>query len=121
MSTSRHHLYRTKKNPRYRYRPEPQTFVPTINPSGHSPPFEDSPADWPMYPSYVLKTDSVGNDQTWVLVATYTGWALTLRGVSQSPRQTWDILVRYDYLPRLTPSPISSYRKTLLVEHHRRI
>jgi hypothetical protein len=64
-----------------------------------------------------------------VLVATYTGWALTLRGVGQrrlssfvggstdrgqavSPRQTTDMLVRYDYLPRWTPSPTSSYRKT---------
>jgi hypothetical protein len=78
--------YTGLKTTRYRFNYGPnfyQTFVPTINPPVHSPPFEDNPANGPIYPSYVPKTDGDGNDiagirlpELQVPLATYTGWAL---------------------------------------------
>src|SRR6201996_7448453 len=60
-----------------------QTFVPTINPPVITPPYEDNPANGRIYPSYVPKTDSDGNDlagirlpELVVPLATYTGWGL---------------------------------------------
>jgi hypothetical protein len=60
-----------------------QTFVPTINPPVITPPYEDNPKNGPIYPSYVPKTDSDGNDiagirlpELTVPLATYTGWGL---------------------------------------------
>jgi hypothetical protein len=54
-----------------------------INPPVITPPYEDNPANGPIYPSYVPKTDSDGNDiagirlpELTVPLATYTGWAL---------------------------------------------
>jgi hypothetical protein len=59
------------------------TGIPTINPPAFSPPYQDNPANGPIYPSYVPKTDADGNDlagvrlpEVQVPLATYTGWAL---------------------------------------------
>jgi hypothetical protein len=59
------------------------TGVPTINPPVITPPYEDNPANGPIYASFVPKTDSDGNDiagvrlpDVTVPLATYTGWAL---------------------------------------------
>jgi Alpha/beta hydrolase domain len=60
-----------------------KTFVPTINPPVITPPYEDNPKNGPIYPSYVPRTDSDGNDiagirlpELTVPLATYTGWGL---------------------------------------------
>ena len=60
-----------------------QTGIASINPPVITPPFEDNPANGPIYPSYVSKTDSDGNEvagvrlpDVTVPLATYTGWAL---------------------------------------------
>ncbi len=60
-----------------------QTGIPTINPPFITPPYEDNPANGPIYPSYVPKVDSDGNDMAGVRLpeltvplATYTGWGL---------------------------------------------
>jgi hypothetical protein len=78
--------YTGLKTTRYRFDFGPnfyQTFVPTINPPVITPPYEDNPANGPIYPSYVPKTDSDGNDiagirlpELVVPLATYTGWGL---------------------------------------------
>ena len=59
------------------------TGIPTINPPVSAPPYEDNPFNGPIYPSYVPKVDSDGNDiagirlpELTVPLATYTGWAL---------------------------------------------
>jgi hypothetical protein len=79
--------YTGLKTTRYRFNYGPnfyQTFIPTINPPvipGNV--MEDNPAIGPIYPSYVPKTDSDGNDiagirlpELTVPLATYTGWGL---------------------------------------------
>jgi hypothetical protein len=60
-----------------------QTGIPTINPPVITPPYQNNPANGPIYPAYVPKTDSDGNDiagvrlvDVTVPLATYTGWAL---------------------------------------------
>ena len=60
-----------------------ETGVPTINPPHVSAPYQDNPANGPIYPTFVPKTDSYGNDiagvrlpDVTVPLATYTGWAL---------------------------------------------
>lgn len=60
-----------------------ETGIATINPPLFSAPYQDNPANGPIYPSYVPKTDSDGNDiagvrlpDVAVPLATYTGWAL---------------------------------------------
>jgi hypothetical protein len=60
-----------------------QTGIPTINPPVITPPYEDNPANGPIYPSFVPKTDKDGNETTGIRLpeltvplATYTGWAL---------------------------------------------
>ena len=60
-----------------------ETGVPTINPPHVSAPYQDNPANGPIYPTFVPKTDSDGNDiagvrlpDVTVPLATYTGWAL---------------------------------------------
>ncbi|HYX19726.1 MAG TPA: alpha/beta hydrolase domain-containing protein [Thermoanaerobaculia bacterium] len=60
-----------------------ETGIATINPPVITPPYEDNPANGPIYPSYVPKTDSDGNDiagvrlpDVTVPLATYTGWGL---------------------------------------------
>jgi hypothetical protein len=78
--------YTGLKTTRYRFNYGPdfyRTFIPTINPPAITPPYEDNPANGPIYPSYVPKTDSDGNDiagirlpDVTVPLATYTGWAL---------------------------------------------
>jgi hypothetical protein len=78
--------YSGLKTTRYRFNFGPdfyQTFVPTINPPVITPPYEDNPANGRIYPSYVPKTDSDGNDlagirlpELVVPLATYTGWGL---------------------------------------------
>jgi len=57
--------------------------IATINPPLITPPYEDNPANGPIYPSFVPTTDADGNDlagvrlaDVTVPVATYTGWAL---------------------------------------------
>lgn len=59
------------------------TGIPTVNPPVITPPYQDNPANGPIYPSFVPKTDADGNDiagirlpEVQVPVATYTGWAL---------------------------------------------
>jgi hypothetical protein len=59
------------------------TGIMTINPPVITPPFEDNTLNGPIYPSFVPKTDSDGNDiagvrlpDVTVPLATYTGWAL---------------------------------------------
>jgi hypothetical protein len=61
----------------------PAGGIPTINPPVITPPYEDNPANGPIYPSFVPRTDSDGNDiagvrlpDVTVPLATYTGWAL---------------------------------------------
>ena len=78
--------YTGLKTTRYRFNYGPdfyRTFIPTINPPVITPPIEDNPANGPIYPSYVPKTDSDGNDiagirlpELTVPLATYTGWGL---------------------------------------------
>jgi len=78
--------YTGLKTTRYRFNYGPdfyQTFIPTINPPVITPPLEDNPANGPIYPSYVPKTDHDGNDiagirlpELTVPLATYTGWGL---------------------------------------------
>jgi len=78
--------YTGLKTTRYRFDYGPnfyQTFIPTINPPHITPPYQDNPANGPIYPSYVPKTDSDGNDiagirlpELTVPLATYTGWGL---------------------------------------------
>src|SRR5712691_10046747 len=60
-----------------------KTGIPTINPPMFKPPYQDNPANGPIYPSFVPKTDADGNDlaglrlpEVQVPLATYTGWAL---------------------------------------------
>jgi hypothetical protein len=64
-----------------------ETGIATINPPDAPPPYQDNPAHGPIYPAYIPKTDSDGNDiagvrlpDVTVPLATYTGWALR-RGV----------------------------------------
>src|SRR5215470_473086 len=59
------------------------TGIATINPPVVTPPYQDNPANGPIYPSYVPKTDRDGNEIAGVRLpdvtvpfATYTGWAL---------------------------------------------
>jgi hypothetical protein len=60
-----------------------ETGIATINPPVITPPYQDNPLNGPIYPSFVPKTDSDGNDiagvrlpDVTVPLATYTGWAL---------------------------------------------
>ncbi len=81
--------YTGLKTTRYRFNYGPNfytTFVPTINPPippGFNGIMEDNPQLGPIYPSYVPKVDSDGNDiagirlpELTVPLATYTGWGL---------------------------------------------
>jgi hypothetical protein len=59
------------------------TGIATINPPMIRAPYQDNPANGPIYPSFVPRTDSDGNDvagvrlpDVTVPLATYTGWAL---------------------------------------------
>src|SRR5437899_850333 len=59
------------------------TGIPTINPPVFAAPYQDNPANGPIYPSFVPKTDADGNDiaglrlpEVQVPLATYTGWAV---------------------------------------------
>ena len=59
------------------------TGIATINPPVFAAPYQDNPANGPIYPSYVPTTDRDGNDiagvrlaDVTVPLATYTGWAL---------------------------------------------
>jgi Alpha/beta hydrolase domain len=79
-------IYTGLKTTRYRFNYGPdfyETFIPTINPPVITPPYEDNPANGPIYPSYVPRTDRDGNDiagvrlpELTVPLATYTGWGL---------------------------------------------
>ena len=82
--------YTGLKTTRYRFNYGPNfyaTGIPTINPPVITPPYEDNTANGPIYPSYVPKVDSDGNDiagirlpELTVPLATYTGWALRSGG-----------------------------------------
>jgi len=59
------------------------TGIATVNPPAITPPYEDNPLNGLIYPSFIPKTDSDGNDiagvrlpDVTVPLATYTGWAL---------------------------------------------
>ncbi len=78
--------YTGLKTTRYRFNYGPhfyETGIATINPPVITPPYEDNPANGPIYPSYIPKTDHDGNDiagvrlvDVTVPLATYTGWGL---------------------------------------------
>jgi hypothetical protein len=78
--------YTGLKTTRYRFnygRNFYKTGIPTVNPPVITPPYEDNPANGPIYPSYVPEVDSDGNDiagirlpELTVPLATYTGWGL---------------------------------------------
>jgi hypothetical protein len=78
--------YTGLKSTRYRLNFGPnfyETGIATFNPPLFSPPYEDNPANGPIYPSYIPKTDSDGNEiagirlaDVTVPLATYSGWAL---------------------------------------------
>jgi hypothetical protein len=78
--------YNGLKTTRYLFNYGPNfyaTGIPTINPPVVAAPYQDNPANGPIYPSFVPKTDSDGNDiaglrlpDVTVPLATYTGWAL---------------------------------------------
>jgi hypothetical protein len=78
--------YTGLKTTRYRFDQGPNyysTGVPTIFPPVITPPYEDNPANGPIYPSFVPTTDKDGNDiagvrlpDVTVPLATYTGWGL---------------------------------------------
>jgi hypothetical protein len=60
-----------------------QTGIATINPPVVNPPYQDNPANGPIYRSYIPKTDADGNEiagvrlpDVTVPVASYSGWAL---------------------------------------------
>jgi hypothetical protein len=60
-----------------------ETGIATVNPPVITLPYQDNPANGPIYPSFVPRTDSDGNDiagvrlpDVTVPLATYTGWAL---------------------------------------------
>ena len=60
-----------------------ETGIATVNPPLVTPPYQDNPSNGRIYPSFVPKTDSDGNDiagvrlpDVTVPLATYTGWAL---------------------------------------------
>jgi hypothetical protein len=79
-------IYTGLKTTRYLLDYGPEYYssgIPTINPPHMTPPYEDNPLNGPIYPSFVPKTDSDGNDvagvrlgEVAVPLATYTGWAL---------------------------------------------
>ncbi len=59
------------------------TGIASINPPLFTAPYQDNPANGPIYPSFIPKTDVDGNDiaglrlpDVTVPLATYTGWAL---------------------------------------------
>jgi len=59
------------------------TGVPTVNPPAVTPPIFDNPANGPIYPTYVPKTDADGNEiagvrlpDVTVPLRTYSGWSL---------------------------------------------
>lgn len=74
------------KTTRYRFQQGPDFYtkgIMTINPPEFTAPYEDNPANGPIYPTFVPKTDADGNDiagvrlpDVTVPLATYTGWAL---------------------------------------------
>jgi len=78
--------YTGLKTTRYRFDYGPMfysTGIPTTNPPAGGAPYEDNPANGQIYPSYVPKVDSDGNDiagirlpELTVPLATYTGWGL---------------------------------------------
>jgi alpha/beta hydrolase family protein len=78
--------YTGLKTTRYRFDLGPNfytTGIPTVNPPAFTSPYEDNPANGPIYPSFVPKTDADGNDiagvrlpDVTVPLGTYTGWAL---------------------------------------------
>ena len=60
-----------------------QTGIATFDPPLFAAPYEDNPKNGPIYPSFIPKTNSDGNDiagvrlvDVTVPLATYTGWAL---------------------------------------------
>src|SRR5882762_7405388 len=78
--------YTGLKSTRYllNYGPEYyKTGIATINPPAITPPMFDNPANGPIYPTFVPKTDADGNDIAGIRLpdvtaplATYTGWSL---------------------------------------------
>jgi Alpha/beta hydrolase domain len=78
--------YTGLKTTRYRFNWGPgfyDTGIATFNPPLVAPPMQDNPRNGPIYPSFVPKVNSDGNDipgvylaDVTVPVATYTGWAL---------------------------------------------
>jgi hypothetical protein len=77
--------YTGLKSTRYllNYGPTFDQGIMTINPPVTTTPFFDNPANGKIYPTYVPKTDSDGNDiagirlpDLVVPIATYTGWSL---------------------------------------------
>ena len=79
-------MYTGLKSTRYRLNYGPnfyKTGIMTVNPPVFRAPIFDNPANGPIYPTFVPKTDADGNDiagvrlpDLTVPLATYTGWAL---------------------------------------------
>jgi hypothetical protein len=68
---------------RYNYGPRFDQGIMDTDPPVHFAPYQDNPANGPIYLSFVPKTDSDGNDIAGVRLpavqvptATYTGWSL---------------------------------------------
>jgi hypothetical protein len=80
--------YTGLKTTRYRFDFGPDFYtegIPAINPPLVNPPYQDNPANGPIYPSYIPRTDADGNDiagvrlvDVAVPLATYTGWSLRI-------------------------------------------
>jgi hypothetical protein len=78
--------YTGLKTTRYLFDYGPEYYtkgIASINPPLVQPPYQDNPANGPIYPSWVPRTDRDGNDiagvrlpDVTVPLATYTGWAL---------------------------------------------
>jgi hypothetical protein len=76
-----------------------ETGIATVNPPVITPPYQDNPANGPIYPSFVPKTDRDGNDiagvrlpDVTVPLATYTGWALPVGRLGKRwLRGSWSI------------------------------
>ena len=75
------------KTTRYRFNYGPnfyQTYIPTINPPVITPPYEDNPANGPIYPSFVPRTDHDGNDIAGIRAARSAGAVGYVHGLGAS-------------------------------------
>ena len=62
------------------------TGIPTVNPPAFTAPYQDNPANGPMYPSFVPKTDADGNDIAGIRLPEVQSAARNLHGLGASRR-----------------------------------